>query len=57
MAEKPSDAFAGTKARAKVGDLYRRLRDDAIKIAFSTYGAADPDIEQVEKELGNRPEE
>jgi|TARA_R110000744_G_scaffold43517_2_gene97547 hypothetical protein len=57
MAEKPSDAFAGTRARAKVGDLYRRLRDDAIKIAFSTYGAADPDLEQVDKELGNRPEE
>ena len=57
MAKTQSDGFAGTKARQKVGDLYRRLRDDAVKMAFSTFGAIDPDIEQVEKELGNKPEE
>ena len=57
MAKTPSDGFAATKARQKVSDLYRRLRDDAVQIALSTYGVADPDIEQVEKELGNKPEE
>tara|TARA_R100000664_G_scaffold9989_1_gene16576 strand:- start:4350 stop:4523 length:174 start_codon:yes stop_codon:yes gene_type:complete len=57
MAKTPSDGFAATKARQKVGDLYRKLRDDAVKMALSTFGAADPDIEQVEKELGNKPEE
>ena len=57
MPKKPSDGFAATKARQKVGDLYRRLRDDAVSFALSTYGAADPDIEQVDKELGNKPEE
>lgn len=54
MAQAKDREFASTKARAAVSSLYRKLRDDAARFALSTFGEADPDLEQLdEKELSS----
>tara|TARA_R100001082_G_scaffold23924_1_gene11697 strand:- start:45 stop:395 length:351 start_codon:yes stop_codon:yes gene_type:complete len=51
MAKNKASKIASDRAQQQVADLYRRLRDDAAKIAYSTFGPQDPDSEQVEEEL------
>lgn len=51
MPTNETNKIAEDRAQEKVADLYRRLRENAIKIAYSTFGAQDPDIEQVEEEM------
>lgn len=52
MARAKDKEFASTEARAAVSSLYRKLRDDAVRFALSTFGNADPDLEELEeKEL------
>ena len=54
MAQTKDEEFASTEARAAVSSLYRKLRDDAVRFALSTFGSADPDLEQVEEELSSK---
>jgi Flp pilus assembly protein TadG len=57
MAKNKASKIAEDVAQKRVADLYTRLRENAAKIAYSTYGTQDPDMEKVDEELGNKPEE
>jgi hypothetical protein len=57
MATNKPSKIPQDESRAKVAELYRRLRENASKIAYSTFGTQDPDLEQVEKELSGEPGE
>ena len=51
MAKNKASKIAADRAQQQVADLYRRLRNDAATIAYSTFGSQDPDVEDVEEEL------
>ena len=51
MAKSKASKIASDRAQEQVANLFRRLRNDAATIAYSTFGAQDPDVEDVEEEL------